>query len=252
MTTIAAFTTPEDAHLFRMWLESQGIEAFVFDEYFVQLLWYYSNTIGGVRVEVDDADAEVAFCAYKTYMTALRTGPYPLNPVRVWPIVLLLSLLVGAPFMLFGRHAHRGSAKMNYIMNPYESPTASSGDVLPQCDHCRKGFGMFRYRLARLPFIVLLIIHHSLAAWMLEGDFHYKYALVALSMPLLLLFVVLPRVRDCDWPWWVALTTIIPYLGTITGFGLCFVRTKVFLRNYDSDVSELIEEYTNDRGIPQP
>jgi hypothetical protein len=113
MTTIATFTTPEDAHLFRMWLESQGIEAFVFDEYFVQLFWYYSNTIGGVRIEVDDADAEVAFSAYKTYMTALRTGPYPLNPVRAWPIVLLMSLLVGGPFILFGRHSHRKSAKIN-------------------------------------------------------------------------------------------------------------------------------------------
>ena len=107
MTTIATFTTPEDAHLFRMSLGSQGIEGFLLDEYFVQLFWYYSNTIGGVRVGVDDADAEAAINAYETYMTALRAGPYPLNPVRAWPIVLLMSLLVGAPFILFGRHVHR-------------------------------------------------------------------------------------------------------------------------------------------------
>jgi hypothetical protein len=107
MTTIATFTTPEDAHLFRMCLGSQGIEGFLLDEYFVQLFWYYSNTIGGVRVGVDDADAEAAINAYETYMAALRAGPYPLNPVRAWPIVLLMSLLVGAPFILFGRHVHR-------------------------------------------------------------------------------------------------------------------------------------------------
>ena len=113
MTTIATFTTPEDAHLFRMYLGSHGIEGFLLDEYFVQLFWYYSNTIGGVRVGFDDTDAEAAGGAYKTYMTALNTGPYPLNPVRAWPVVLLISLLVGGPFILFGRNSHRESAKIN-------------------------------------------------------------------------------------------------------------------------------------------
>lgn len=107
MTTIATFTTPEDAHLFRAWLEAQGIEGFLLDEYFVQLFWNYSNTLGGVRVAVDDSDAEAAINAHETYMSALRAGPYPLHPVRAWPIVLLMSLFLGAPFILFGRHAHR-------------------------------------------------------------------------------------------------------------------------------------------------
>jgi len=113
MTTIATFTTPEDAHLFRMCLGSQGIKGFLLDEHFVQLFWYYSNTIGGVRVDVEDADAEAAVSAYKNYMTALRTGSYPLNPVRAWPVILLMSLLVGGPFILFGRHSHRESSKIN-------------------------------------------------------------------------------------------------------------------------------------------
>ena len=103
MITIATFPTPEDAHLFRAFLGSQGIEGFVLDEYFVQLFWYYSNTIGGVRVLVNEADEDEAMMAHQTYMAALRVGPYPLNPVRAWPIVLLISLLAGAPFMLFGR-----------------------------------------------------------------------------------------------------------------------------------------------------
>ena len=104
MTTIATFTTPEDAHLFRMYLESEGLRGFLLDECFVQLFWYYSNTIGGVRVGVDDADSEAARDVFKSYMTALRDGPYPLNPVRAWPVVLLISLAVGAPLILFGRH----------------------------------------------------------------------------------------------------------------------------------------------------
>jgi hypothetical protein len=105
MTTIATFTSPEDAHLFRMFLESRGIEGFVLDEYFVQLFWCYSNAIGGVRVVVDESDAEAAGKAHDEYMSALRAGPYPLRPVRAWPLVLVLSMLVGGPFLLFGRWA---------------------------------------------------------------------------------------------------------------------------------------------------
>ncbi len=103
MKTIARFTTPEDAHLFRAFLGSQGIEGFLQDEYFVQLLWHYSNTIGGVRVTVEVIDEVEAINHYKSYMAALRQGPYPLNPVRAWPFVFILSLIIGVPFMLFGR-----------------------------------------------------------------------------------------------------------------------------------------------------
>lgn len=103
MTTVATFPAPEDAHLFRAFLEAQGIEGFVLDEYFVQLFWYYSNTLGGVRVVVDDGDEEDAMAVYQEYMLALREGPYPLHPVRGWPIVLLVSLLAGIPLMIFGR-----------------------------------------------------------------------------------------------------------------------------------------------------
>lgn len=103
MTTIATFPTPEDAHLFRAFLGANEIDASVLDEHFVQLFWSYSNSIGGVRVVVGDPDAEDANNLYRTYMEALRTGPYPLHPVRAWPIVLLLSLMLGAPCILFGR-----------------------------------------------------------------------------------------------------------------------------------------------------
>jgi hypothetical protein len=34
MTTIASFPTPEDAHLFRAFLESRGIEGVLLDEHF--------------------------------------------------------------------------------------------------------------------------------------------------------------------------------------------------------------------------
>jgi hypothetical protein len=58
MKTIATFSKPEEAHLFRTRLEAAGIPAFVQDEYFVQNDWLWSNAIGGVRVQVEDEDCE--------------------------------------------------------------------------------------------------------------------------------------------------------------------------------------------------
>jgi hypothetical protein len=75
----------------------------VLDENLVQLFWHYSNAIGGVRLAVDDDDAEDAAAIYHEYMAALGSGPYPERPVRIWPAVALLSLIIGAPFLLFGR-----------------------------------------------------------------------------------------------------------------------------------------------------
>lgn len=112
MMTIATFTTPEDAHLFRTFLGSHGITAHLLDEYFVQLFWHYSNTIGGVRVAVDAEDADQATSLHQEYMSSLREGPYPLQPVRAWPLVILLSLAIGAPFLLFGRrHPSTGTVR---------------------------------------------------------------------------------------------------------------------------------------------
>lgn len=105
MTTIATFQAPEEAHLFSAFVGAAGIRAVLFDENFIQWFWYYSNVIGGVRVVVSDEDSRDANEAYRTYMEGLRDGPYPLRPVRGWPLVALLSLLVGAPFMIFGRRS---------------------------------------------------------------------------------------------------------------------------------------------------
>jgi hypothetical protein len=58
--TLASFSKPEEAHLFRMRLEAVGIPAFVQDEHMIQLDWLYSNAIGGVRVQVGEGDFEDA------------------------------------------------------------------------------------------------------------------------------------------------------------------------------------------------
>ena len=60
MKTIATFSTPEEAHLFRTRLESAGIPAYVQDEHFIQLDWLLSNAVGGVRVQIADDDLDDA------------------------------------------------------------------------------------------------------------------------------------------------------------------------------------------------
>jgi hypothetical protein len=58
--TIASFSKPEEAHLFRTRLEAAGIAAYVQDEHFIQMDWLISNAIGGVRVQVADEDLDAA------------------------------------------------------------------------------------------------------------------------------------------------------------------------------------------------
>jgi hypothetical protein len=54
MITIARFSKPEDAHLLRLRLEAGGVPAYVQDENTVQVIWYCSNAIGGVSVQIPD------------------------------------------------------------------------------------------------------------------------------------------------------------------------------------------------------
>jgi len=60
MITIARFSTPEEAHLFRLRLGAGGVEAVILDEYMVQMDWLISNAIGGVRVQIHEEDLELS------------------------------------------------------------------------------------------------------------------------------------------------------------------------------------------------
>ena len=73
MKTIATFSKPEEAHLFRTRLEAAGIPAFVQDENFVQMDWLYSNAIGGVRVQIADDDLDSA----REFLAADTPQPCP-------------------------------------------------------------------------------------------------------------------------------------------------------------------------------
>lgn len=60
MITVAAFSKPEEAHLLRLRLAAGGVQAFIQDENLIQIDWLMSNALGGVKVLIDEADAELA------------------------------------------------------------------------------------------------------------------------------------------------------------------------------------------------
>lgn len=113
MKTIAKFFKSEDAHLFRSFMESQGIAAHVFDEHMSQLFWHQTLAFGGIRVVVADEDAEQAEELYVEYNESMKTAPFVVQPVRAWPIVAALSLIVGIPLMLLGRKSKDKNAHAN-------------------------------------------------------------------------------------------------------------------------------------------
>lgn len=103
METVARFYKVEEAYLFRSFLESEGIAAHVFDEYTPQLHWLYTHAIGGIRVLVNEEDAQEAAELYKIYEENINTSPPAVGDVKAWPLVLLVSIFLGFPLYLLGR-----------------------------------------------------------------------------------------------------------------------------------------------------
>jgi len=60
MPVIANYTKAEDAHLAASKLEGSGVRAWLRDEATASLYWFYSNAIGGVKIEVAEEDVERA------------------------------------------------------------------------------------------------------------------------------------------------------------------------------------------------
>jgi Putative prokaryotic signal transducing protein len=56
LVTVATFSLPVEAHIAKTKLESEGIECFVADENIVSLNWLYSGAVGGIKLQVSEAD----------------------------------------------------------------------------------------------------------------------------------------------------------------------------------------------------
>jgi len=78
--TIITFTQPHDAHFAKGLLESEGIETLIRDELTAQVNNFYSNAIGGVKLDVKECDTTNATNILKEggYITE-GTGARPLK-----------------------------------------------------------------------------------------------------------------------------------------------------------------------------
>jgi len=104
MRTLARFDAPEDAYLLHSFLGSRGIDSAVLDEHVAQLFWHYRQATGGVRVVIgDNEDWSRAEEVCREYLGNRSQGAAVVPPARCWPIVLLLSWVIGGPLLLFGR-----------------------------------------------------------------------------------------------------------------------------------------------------
>lgn len=56
--TIRTYTYPQEAYVARSFLESEGIAVFLKDELTTQVHNFYSNALGGVKLQVDESESK--------------------------------------------------------------------------------------------------------------------------------------------------------------------------------------------------
>ena len=54
--TVRSYRDLTEAFVGRSLLESTGIPAWIADEHLVRMVWFYSNLVGGMRLQVDERD----------------------------------------------------------------------------------------------------------------------------------------------------------------------------------------------------
>lgn len=75
LVTVERVTEVWEAHILRARLEAEGILASIADEHLVAMDWFYSNAIGGVRVQVPACELNRAL----EVLAALQRGDFALG-----------------------------------------------------------------------------------------------------------------------------------------------------------------------------
>lgn len=74
MKTVATFNNPAEAHLLAAHLGGSGIDVVLRDENTVQADLLLTHAVGGVKVDVADADFEQAIAVVRSFSTPTRTA----------------------------------------------------------------------------------------------------------------------------------------------------------------------------------
>jgi hypothetical protein len=60
LKTIARYSFPYEAQIARAKLDSEGIPAYIADEHTINMQWFYSDALGGVKLQVPETYAQQA------------------------------------------------------------------------------------------------------------------------------------------------------------------------------------------------
>lgn len=119
--TIANFSQLIEANLAKTRLESAGIECFLTNEHIVSMNWFWSNAVGGVGVQVREADVDSAIEALQgdpasadSEGARARDDPGEIRCPKCrsknvydekWPLSFVVAslLLLGLPLLFFKR-----------------------------------------------------------------------------------------------------------------------------------------------------
>ena len=74
LVTVASFSEPINGYLARARLEDEGIPCFLADAHTISANWFYSNAIGGVKLQVRASDAERARAIVEQELRRRRNG----------------------------------------------------------------------------------------------------------------------------------------------------------------------------------
>ena len=60
LITVTTFSMAHEAHMLKTYLEAEEIPTFIQDEHMIGLNWFYSNALGGIKVQVRRCDLDRA------------------------------------------------------------------------------------------------------------------------------------------------------------------------------------------------
>ena len=83
LVTVRRYRDLTEAFVWRSLLESAGIAAWIADEHLVRMVWFYSNLVGGMRLQVEEHDEAAARAMLDEEVP--RTITYDQDEVYVQP-----------------------------------------------------------------------------------------------------------------------------------------------------------------------